>query len=463
MPQAGLLPFYLKLYDDIMPEHRDAFNSFARRIAAALEAHGICVQIASVCRVKNEFEDAIQSFERDKIDCIITLHLAYSPSLESIEAVCRTRLPIIILDTTMDAAFGGDVSPDKIMFNHGIHGVMDFASMMKRRGRPFEIVAGHDSDPLLIDRTVDMVKAASAANYMRRSQVLRIGEAFKGMGDFLVREDVLADKLGIQVRQIGIELLDEAVSKVELAEIEAELAGDAIQFSCEISREAHERSVRVGLGLRRILEQGGYNAMSINFQIFDRKDRPACAMPFLEISKAMACGIGYAGEGDVLTAALVGALSRAFGETTFTEIFCADWAGDCLFLSHMGEISLSIAGGRPRVFEKPFIFGGGMNPAVLTCAVRPGSAVFVNLAPGPDDSFSLIVAPVEVLAEDASLKPDMRDVIRIWIRPQCKIANFLEQYSRAGGTHHSALVLGEHTEAIAAFGRMMDMDVVHID
>jgi L-arabinose isomerase len=128
----------------------------------------------------------------------------------------------------------------------------------------------------------------------------------------------------------------------------------------------------------------------------------------------------------------------------------------------MGEISPAVAGDRPRVIAKPFFGGGSLDPAVLTCAAKPGPAVFVNLAPGPDDRFSLIVAPVEVLAEDASLDPAMRDVVRIWIRPQGRVVEFLEAYSRAGGTHHSALVLGDRAEAVAAFGRMSGLDVVRI-
>jgi L-arabinose isomerase len=217
--------------------------------------------------------------------------------------------------------------------------------------------------------------------------------------------------------------------------------------------------VRVGLGLRRLLDEGGYHGVSVNFQAFDRPDRPANTMPFLEISKAMARGVGYAGEGDVLTAALVGALARAFGAVTFTEVFCADWAGGTLFLSHMGEISPAVAGDTPRVIAKPFRFGGALDPAVLTCAVKPGPAAFVNLAPGPDDSFSLLVAPVAVMAETAALEPAMRDVVRAWVRPRCGVAEFLEAYSRAGGTHHSALVLGDRAEAVAAFGRMLGIEV----
>jgi len=461
--KCGLLPFYLELYDELLPELRTEFAGFLAEISAAFEARGITVETAPICRVADEFDAAIRHIEAAGADCIVTLHLAYSPSLESIEAVCRSRLPIIILDTTMDAQFGLNVSPDQIMVNHGVHGVMDFASMLRRRKREFEIVAGHTDEPRTLDRAADRVRAAVAAHSFRGSRMLRVGKAFAGMGDFAVEEEVLADRLGIEVTEIDLGPLDEAIAAVGDVEVAAEIASDRARFECELSDEAHERSVRVGLGLRRLLEEGDFQGLSVNFQAFDTADRPACTMPFLELSKAMARGIGYAGEGDVLTAALVGALARAFGEVTFTEIFCADWAGESLFLSHMGEISPAVAGDVPRVFEKPLPFIGGYSPAVLTCAAKPGPAVFVNLAPGPEDTFSLIVAPVEVVAEDDSIDPAMRDVVRIWIRPRGSVADFLEAYSRAGGTHHSALVLGERAEGIAAFGRMLGLEVVCLE
>ena len=135
------------------------------------------------------------------------------------------------------------------------------------------------------------------------------------------------------------------------------------------------------------------------------------------------------------------------------------WTANSLFLSHMGEISPAVAGDRPRVCAKPAFDGKSATTALLTCAVKPGPAVFVNLAPGPDDSFSLIVAPVEVLAENGDLDPAMRDTVRAWVRPRGSVADFLEAYSRAGGTHHSALVLGEHADAVEAFGRTLGVAV----
>ena len=90
------------------------------------------------------------------------------------------------------------------------------------------------------------------------------------------------------------------------------------------------------------------------------------------------------------------------------------------------------------------------------CALRPGPAVLVNLAPGPADTFGVLAAAVEVLPETPPGAPPadttpLREQIRGWIRPDRPVAEFLEDYSRHGGTHHSALVMGVSMEAIEAF------------
>jgi L-arabinose isomerase len=131
------------------------------------------------------------------------------------------------------------------------------------------------------------------------------------------------------------------------------------------------------------------------------------------------------------------------------EIFCPDWRGGSIFLSHMGEINPEVAAETPRLREKDFPWTRAQNPAVITCAPQPGPAVLVNLAPGPDGTFGLILAPVEVLGD--ATNPALHDSIRGWIRPAIPLGLFLERYSRLGGTHHSALVLGNGLEALKAF------------
>jgi L-arabinose isomerase len=328
--------------------------------------------------------------------------------------------------------------------------------MFRRRGRAYEIVAGHYAEFEVLARAADIIRAAHAARCLRSARTLRIGESFRGMGDFFVPEETLGNALGISVKQFGRADLEPYAREVPEEAIEREMALDRERFAVEADEAVHRRSVRVGLGVRALLEEEDVRGFSANFLAFDSAEGPVDTVPFLEISKAMSRGIGYAGEGDVLTAALVGSLLAAWEKTTFTEIFCPDWKGDSLFLSHMGEINPAVAAGRPLLCEKQFPYAAAQNPAFLAFAPAPGPAVFVNLTPGPQESFRLIVAPVEVL--DDGRHPKMRTVVRGWMRSSIGVAEFLEAYSRAGGTHHSALVLGDHAEAIRAMARFAGLE-----
>jgi L-arabinose isomerase len=235
--------------------------------------------------------------------------------------------------------------------------------------------------------------------------------------------------------------------------VQAELAADCERFTGEALRtEAHIRSVRAGLAVRRWIERENLSAFSMNFLAITQASGVP-VVPFLEASKAMARGIGYAGEGDVLTAALVGAIASVHPDTTFTEMFCPDWESNRIYLSHMGEMNLNLSAEKPVLKETPFPWTDADAPVIAVGRFRGGEAAFVDLAPGPDGSFTLIVAPVQMI--DIAGADNMDGSIHGWFEPRMPIADFLAEYSRSGGTHHAALVYGDVAGEIARFGEMM--------
>lgn len=456
LSSAGLLPLYLKLYDDAVPAMRPRLESWVEGIADGLAREGISLVRAGFCRLEAECREAIRLFEAEDVDAIVTVHPAYSPSLEAAGALASLRRPVVLIDSTPSAGFGPDSEPEEILFNHGIHGVQDLACMLRRCGVPYRVVAGHASHGAVLPRAAGLVRAARAARVLREARVLRIGEPFGGMGDFSVPDEVLQDTLGLRVQAISPGALAPAVTAVRQEDIDNEVRRDRELYDVRTSPEVHRSSVRVGLGLRQMLEKASCDALSLNFLAFDGQP-PVDVVPFLEASKAMARGMGYAGEGDVLTAGLVRALAGGFGRATFTEMFCPDWEGGTLFLSHMGEINPGVSAERPTLVEREFPWSAARKPAILACAPSPGPAVLVNIAPGPDDRLALLAAPVEVL-EDSRV-PAMREGVRGWIRPLRRpLPPFLEEYSRLGGTHHCALLMGEHTEAVLAFAAFSGLE-----
>jgi L-arabinose isomerase len=54
----------------------------------------------------------------------------------------------------------------------------------------------------------------------------------------------------------------------------------------------------------------------------------------------------------------------------------------------------------------------------------------------------------------------MVDCIRGWFKPSLSIADFLAEFSRAGGTHHSALVYGNVTDEVVRWGKLMQWKTV---
>jgi len=450
-PRIGLLPLYLALYDAALPTLLPELQPFLKGVVAAFEAEEVTVCEAPVCRVRSDVAAAVEQFTTEGVDLIVTLHLAYSPSLESMGPLVESRLPVLLLDTTLDAAFGRDTDPLRLLYNHGIHGVQDLASVLRRRGKDYWIVAGHLNNPSVMKRACAIARGARAATRLRTSRVLRIGPTFSGMGDFRVADLELFGTLRVDVNEVTPTALYDDVCSISDDAIAAELADDRARFEVDAPEEVHTRTARLGLGLRQYLERNGYNAFSMNFLAFEEAEGPLATVPFLECCKAMSRGVGYAGEGDVLTAAFVGALSTAIGETTFTEMFCPDWEGGSVFLSHMGEFNPAVAAGKPRLYEKEFPFTPAQNPATIACAPRPGAATLVNLAPGPDSSFTIIAAPVEVLGDGRH--PSCRDWIRGWVKPHVPLEDFLEAYSFHGGTHHNALAYGCQRDALEAFAR----------
>lgn len=457
-PKVGLLPLYLELYDSAMPEVRADIDKYQSLIVSGLHSRKIDVLTTPARRLKDEFDGAVRFFEDAKVDAIVTLHLAYSPSLESIDALAGTGLPLIVLDTTLDYSYGPQTDPERVMFNHGIHGVQDMCNMLIRRDKPFWIEAGHWEKSDVLDRVASWARAALVCTSIRHARVGRIGDAFKGMGDFAVEPDALKAAIGVETVICDFKKLSAMMPGEDDPAVKAEMDEDREKFQVgSMSREAHARTTRTGLAVRKWIEKEKLTAFTANFLAFDG----ACGVPtvpFLEASKAMTRRIGYAGEGDVLTASLVGALAGVYPGTTFTEIFCPDWENDRIFVSHMGEMNLSLADGKPLLVEMPFPWADCENPVVAYGRFRGGKAVLVNLAPGPDDTFTLIVAPVEMVSVEGEDK--QAQSIHGWFETPIPVADFLEEYSRVGGTHHSALVYGDLADEIAKFGELMGWDTV---
>ena len=454
--KIGFLPFYIKLYDDCGSgaKARPRLEPFAERLVNELKDRSFDVLAVPFCRIKEEFAAAVAKFEAEGCKAIVTWHAAYSPSLECIDALTSTELPIVVLDTTETYSMGPTLEQFEISLCHGIHGVMDMCSMLNRRGKAFAIAAGHIEHSDVMDKTAGYIRAAVAAKSLYGSSTGSIGGSFDGMGDFLVEDAEMLERFGVKIVYPEQGELAKYRAEVSDADVKAEMQKDLdTLYQIEpVDADSHERTVRNCLAVRRWIEEQKLSAMTVNFREITEATGLEI-MPFMEACKAMARGTGYAGEGDVLTASLVGALMKGYDEVAFIEIFCPDWKGNTLLLSHMGEYNPKLTSGKCGMKEIPFIYGDAKSPVVSYGRYKGGDAVFINLYRTKDD-FRMIISAVDMV----EVRPDddtLEVRVRGWMKPKMPIADFLEAISRVGATHHSALVYGATVSELVYFANLL--------
>lgn len=459
--RVGYLPLYIKLYDDSNPHYRDPMVAYKDMLVKMLESQNIeIVEADEVCRVKEEFDRAAEKFNAADVTAVITQHLAYSPSLESIEALLSLKAPIIVFDTTPDyelikvAGYEGRISA-----NHGIHGVQDMCNLLRRNHKPYYLCVGHALHSEVVSEVVGMCRAAATAKAFANMTVGSVGGSFTGMGDFQVSDERYKADIGCTVKYMTPEVVAKYTALVTEEEITEEIAQDRAKFNVQIENEENYRAAtKSGLAVRKWMEEEEIGSATVNFLTLDICNLPK--MPFVECCKIMERGQGYAGEGDVLTAGLVGSLISVYPNTTFTEMFCPDWEQDVILLSHMGESNPNLAQWKPLITDCPFNYNSCGDTVAMYNCFRPGKAVYVNLAP-MEDSFNLIVSKVELL--DAGLERGAYSkATQGWMKPCKPLPCFLKEFSYAGGTHHSALVYDVDIEEIKAFGKMMGFNVIEI-
>lgn len=460
--KIGFLPLYLQLYEDIKPWAKEPMMPHKEECIKRLKDMGAEVIAVDLCTKEEQFLAAADLFIKEDVDVIVTLHIAYSPSLKSIGAFVKMNKPVIALDATPTYDFKSSMFvKDEIFPNHGIHGVQDMCNLLRRNNIPFKVESGHIDHSDVIERVFADCQAAKAAKNLKNIRVGRVGGSFDGMGDFFKTPEELKDELGATVVPIDLDLYNKLYSEVTDEEIQAQIAYDkeAFEFYPDVNEDDYYIATKAGIALEKWIEAEKLGAYTVNF--LGTGTGGIHKMPFHYICKIIAKGIGYAGEGDALTASLVGALQEVYPQTSFTEMFCPCWKTGEIFLSHMGEMNINLSSRKPKLKNCGFNWTDAGNTVQLTACLMQGEAVLVNLAPCADGKYTLILAPVEM--KDFRDENGVYDTeIRGWFKPSKPIERFLEEYSNYGGTHHCAVVYGDNLKSLELFGKFMGFEVVVI-
>jgi L-arabinose isomerase len=462
-PKIGLLGLTLEFYETLAPALRPSREEWVRSaIVPALQTHGEVIFTGAFYQ-REAIAAEIKGFEVAGADVVIILLLTYSPSQLALAALKECRLPILIWNTQELSTVGPDFTITEMIDNHGVHGTQDLANVLVRAEVPFHFVTSPADGSDGLRELGDFISAAAAAQRLRSLRIGSLGYAFPGMGDFAVDTTQLAATLGCSWVNLPVEdyiRRAAGASRTETAEKVAEYR-DTYEIAPDITPADLENTVRAELAIRQMVAAQDLGALTYQFMAFGEDERTS-TLPFVAASRLMGEGIGFGGEGDLIAAAGTSFFNWLAEPASFTEIFTIDFAGDSLFVSHMGEANVRMARRDrkvPLVVRPSPITRTRDRQLVLVTSFEPGPATFCALTMGPRQKWRIIAAPVRI--EDYGPLPGFY-VPHSKLKPAGNVSGFLTAYANAGGPHHNAVCFGDARRRLRFAASCLGADYVEI-
>jgi L-arabinose isomerase len=454
-PAIGLLPLMLEMYKEFSPDMIRKQAPFVARLAQDLGRFSD-VRIAPVCVNRSEVSAAVRELEAHA-DLLVVVFVAYATSISALNPLLETGLPLLLYSTTPKSSMAEGMCMEDIMLNHGVHGYMDLANVLRRYGRHYFFVSGRVGDTAALAEIERCAAVSRVRKALRESRIGIAGYTFDGMGDFGVDTTFLNTALGPEVRHVPLNELAGMIAGVSDTDVEREIEKDRAQHTVDkgVDADIHRESNRVYLGLKRIVEKLSLNAFTMHFQgILESPE--IRTLPFLAISKLQREGLAYAGEGDLLGATGNLMLRLLCGDTLFTETFCPDFDGGRIVMGHMGESNPAF-GTRTTLRRKKFVFGKALDPVIADVEMKEQKLTVLNLGIVEEGAIRMAV----YTGETCPRIPGSADIDMPYFhfKPDMGLEEFLTEYGLAGGTHHVALTPGDRGEELARLAEVLGIEI----
>ncbi len=445
-------------------------TTIARGLDAA-DAIPVTVSLRPVVTDPDGIRRLLEAADADPacVGVVAWMH-TFSPSKMWIAGLRSLRKPLAHLHTQLEADLPwATIDMDFMNLNQSAHGDREFGYMLTRLRIPRTTVVGHWEDPAVATRLGDWARAAAGIAEARRLRVCRFGDNMRQVGVTEGDKTEVQVRLGVSVDGWGVNDLVAAMRAAPATDVDAVVADCLERYDVQpqLARggERHaslRESAAIEVGLRTFLEAGGYQAFTDTFE--DLGELPQ--LPGLAVQRLMADGVGFGGEGDWKTAALVRLIKVMAtglpGGTSFMEDYTYHLRGPRprILGAHMLEVCPSIASGRASCEIHPLGIGGKPDPVRLVFTARPGPAIVVGLV-DLGDRLRLVANEVDLVEPDAPL-PRLPVARAVW-EPRPDLRTSATAWLLAGGPHHTALSIGLPSDVIRDFARLAGIELVLID
>lgn len=338
--------------------------------------------------------------------------------------------------------------------------IPEIASVFNRSGIRYDIVTGHLKEEGCWKQIGEWVEAAKVLKGMRETRLGILGHYYCGMLD--VYTDLLkqSSTFGTEIKLLEMDELRRLRDSVTEGEVKAktEQFGEAFDVSPECDGEEIARAARTACALDKLVSEHKLGAMAYYYEGTPGSEHEDIVTSVIAGNTLLTGqGIPVAGECEVKNAQAMKILSLLGAGGSFSEFYAMDFDDDVVLLGHDGPAHYLMSEDKVGLVPLPVFHGKPGKGLSIQMTVRSTDVTLLSVCEDAQGVFLLI-------AEGKSVPGEILEIGNTNSRYSfpCGARSFIDQWSKAGPSHHCAIGIGHVAGKLEKFAALAGVRTVKV-
>ena len=464
--KVGLFGIGLETYWPQFDGLLSRLEGYLNQIKSRLENMDVTVVNAGMVDSPEKAQKAADYLTSENIDVVFLFISTYALSSTVLPVAQRVKTPVILLNIQPVPAIDydklnsmddrGDMTGEWLAHCQACS-IPEIACVFNRANIYYEIVTGYLADEEMWVEIGEWVEAAKAKHALNHGRMGILGHYYGGMLDVYTDLAELSTNFGTHIEMIEMCELKALRDNVSEEEINQKI--DEFRNEFDVIAECQEaeivRAARTSVALDQLVAARRVDSLAYYYE-------GTSGNPYEDIVTSVIAGntlltgkgIPVAGECEVKNLQAMKIMSLFGSGGSFSEFYAMDFNDDVVLLGHDGPAHFNMSEEQVKLVPLRVYHGKPGKGLSIQMSVKQGPVTLLSVVE-EKKGFALLVAESESVAGPTMQIGNTNSRYKFDV----SVKSFIEQWSKAGPSHHCAIGIGHIAGKLKKLGFLLQIPV----